>query len=155
MRLTDDLIAYQDADYARRFIRHLGEVHRRGSDAAPERAAALTGTVARHLHKLMAYKDEYEVARLSLDPALDDAVRAQFGANAAYAFQLHPPMLRALGVRSKVAVPAEVAKPAFTALYAARRPVGRVWTPSVAPRCVAWSALIEEYVAPSPGPRQP
>jgi indolepyruvate ferredoxin oxidoreductase len=148
VRLTDDLIAYQDADYARRFIRHLGEVHRRGSAATPERAGALTETVARHLHKLMAYKDEYEVARLSLDPALDDAVRAQFGANAAYAFRLHPPMLRALGVRSKVAVPAEVAKPAFTALYAARRlrgtrldPFGRAEVRRVE------RALIEEYVA--------
>ena len=47
----------------------------------------------------MAYKDEYEVARLSLDPSVADNVREEFGPDARYAMMLHPPVLKALGVK--------------------------------------------------------
>jgi indolepyruvate ferredoxin oxidoreductase len=50
----------------------------------------------------MAYKDEYEVARLSLDPRVDQLVAAEFGPGSRVSFRLHPPLLRALGLRSKL-----------------------------------------------------
>ena len=146
-RRTGDLVAYQDRAYARRYLRHIAEVHRRERAALPDRPPVLTETVARHLHKLMAYKDEYEVARLCLDPALDAQVRSRFGEDVAYAFRLHPPMLRALGLGHKVAVPAEVARPAFRALYAARRLRGSTLDPFGRARVRRVErALIDEYV---------
>jgi len=52
----------------------------------------------------MAYKDEYEVARLSLDPALDESLRAEFGEGYRAKYRLHPPVLRAIGVRRKLSL---------------------------------------------------
>ena len=64
-RLADDLVDYQSARYAERFRRR-----RRHGPPAEQRvdpeSAGFTDAVARNLHKLMAYKDEYEVARLLL-----------------------------------------------------------------------------------------
>jgi indolepyruvate ferredoxin oxidoreductase len=76
-------------------------VHR-AEDAAIPGSTALTHAVARNLHKLMAYKDEYEVARLSLDQSFQDDLTAAFGAGARYTNKLHPPVLRALGMRNKI-----------------------------------------------------
>jgi len=53
-------------------------------------------------YKLMAYKDEYEVARLSLDPRARAAVRGEFGPGAREYYLLHPPILRALGRKNKL-----------------------------------------------------
>jgi indolepyruvate ferredoxin oxidoreductase len=110
-----DLIAYADEAYATQYARFVEHV-RAQAPQAPELAVA----VARGLHKLMAYKDEYEVARLSLDPALDAAVTAQFGAGARVAYQLHPPLLRALGLDRKISL-GPWFRPAFRALRAMRR----------------------------------
>ena len=92
---------------------------------------------ARNLFKLMAYKDEYEVARLSLDPALDETVAAQFGARARYYYRLHPPVLRSLGMKKKVTL-GPWFRPAFRA--AVRQPPACAaprWTCSAAPRYAA------------------
>jgi indolepyruvate ferredoxin oxidoreductase len=103
---TADLIGYQDARYARRYVDVLARVE---NDAVRE-------VVARQLYKLMAYKDEYEVARLHLDPA----VRQQFGPDAKVRFMLHPPLLRALGMRRKLAL-GRSAGPTFRVLRSMRR----------------------------------
>ena len=92
----------------------------RAREAAVTGGEALTRAVAENLYKLTAYKDEYEVARLSLDPALDEAVRAQFGDGARYAYRLHPPVLRALGLKHKVSL-GPWFRPAFATLVAMRR----------------------------------
>jgi indolepyruvate ferredoxin oxidoreductase len=89
-----DLIGYADEAYAASYARFVETVR----VAAP----ALAAPVAAGLHKLMAYKDEYEVARLSLDPALKAAVAEQFGVGARVAYHLHPPVLRALGMDRKI-----------------------------------------------------
>ena len=85
-------------------------------DADPRLAEA----IATGLYKLMAYKDEYEVARLSLDPALEASVRAQFGDGARYAWKLHPPVLRAVGMQRKITL-GRWFRPGYRTLRAMRR----------------------------------
>jgi indolepyruvate ferredoxin oxidoreductase len=101
-----DLIGYQDTRYARRYVDVLTGVE---SETVRE-------VVARQLYKLMAYKDEYEVARLHLDPA----VRRRLGPDAKVKVMLHPPLLRALGMRRKLAL-GRTAGPAFRVLRSMRR----------------------------------
>ena len=98
-----ELIAYQDAAYARRYVDFVARV------AAAERAAApgrtrLGEAVARYLFKLMAYKDEYEVARLHLTADIDRTLAADYSDGVTMRYQLQPPLLRALGLRRKIAV---------------------------------------------------
>jgi indolepyruvate ferredoxin oxidoreductase len=62
----------------------------------------LSESVARYLFKLMAYKDEYEVARLHLLPEVSEALARQFPDGARIQYQLHPPLLRAFGLRRKI-----------------------------------------------------
>jgi indolepyruvate ferredoxin oxidoreductase len=96
-----ELVAYQDKAYARRYA----EVVRRAHVAEQERTpghAELAEAVARQLFKLMAYKDEYEVARLQLDAAEQAKLHAEFGEDAKVSFNLHPPLLRAMGLDHKL-----------------------------------------------------
>ncbi len=114
-----DLMAYQDAAYARRYAQTVEKVRRaEAGQAGP--GTGLAEAVARSLHKLMAYKDEYEVARLSLDPAAEAAVRARFGAGAKISYRLHPPALRALGMKRKIKL-GPWSRPVLRLLAALRR----------------------------------
>jgi indolepyruvate ferredoxin oxidoreductase len=61
----------------------------------------LTQAAARYLYKLMAYKDEYEVARLLLKGEWAERVRATF-VEPVVKFNLHPPLLRERGLKSKL-----------------------------------------------------
>ncbi|QEC46512.1 indolepyruvate ferredoxin oxidoreductase family protein [Baekduia soli] len=114
-----ELDAYQDLAYATRFADRVERVR-----AAEERAVpgedALAQAVAFSLHKLMAYKDEYEVARLHLDPRLREEVAAEFGDGARMSYRLHPPLLRALGHERKLEL-GPWFDPALRALRAGRR----------------------------------
>ena len=76
--------------------------------------------MARQLFKLMAYKDEYEVARLHLDAVEEARRNAEFGADAKVYFMLHPPLMRTLGLDRKLKLGAWFV-PAFRALYRMRR----------------------------------
>jgi len=58
--------------------------------------------VARNLHKLMAYKDEYEVARLLTAPEARVAQEAVGGRGTKVTLHLHPPVLRSLGMHRKL-----------------------------------------------------
>ncbi|GAA2358746.1 indolepyruvate ferredoxin oxidoreductase family protein [Dactylosporangium salmoneum] len=95
-----DLVGYQNLAYARRYAEFVARVHEAERHSVP--GTDLSEAVAQYLYKLMAYKDEYEVARLSLDPQLEAAVRAEFGAGAKVSYRLHPPVLRALGMKHKM-----------------------------------------------------
>ena len=70
-RRRDYLTAYQDAAYARRYVALVEQVKKVGS-------ATLTEAVARNYFKLLAYKDEYEVARLFIDPQFQRSLAANF-----------------------------------------------------------------------------
>jgi indolepyruvate ferredoxin oxidoreductase len=71
----------------------------------------LAETVARNLFKLMAYKDEYEVARLHL--------AAEYAPGDKVWFNLQPPLMRALGLKRKLKLGGWF-RPAFRVLYALR-----------------------------------
>jgi indolepyruvate ferredoxin oxidoreductase len=88
----DDLIAYQNRAYAERY-RALVETVRAAEQKAMPKAESLTRAVARYAYKLMAYKDEYEVARLMSDADFLNEVDRRFGGNARLAFHLAPPGL--------------------------------------------------------------
>jgi indolepyruvate ferredoxin oxidoreductase len=109
-----ELIAYQDAAYARQYTDFVSRVAREEAEKTPGRTG-LSEAVARHLFKLMAYKDEYEVARLHLGTALQAELHARFGPAVRYYWHLHPPLLRALGLKKKIRLGSWF-KPAFSAL---------------------------------------
>ncbi|MCA2010887.1 indolepyruvate ferredoxin oxidoreductase family protein [Cereibacter sphaeroides] len=78
------LTAYQNAAYATRFRAALAPVM--GNED-------LARAAANSLFKLMAYKDEYEVARLHRDPAFAQQIARDFGEGAKLTYNLAPPML--------------------------------------------------------------
>ena len=121
-----ELVAYQDAAYANAYADLVEHVRAREAEVAG--GDLLARTVAANLFKLAAYKDEYEVARLSLDPALTERIEQQFGAGARYAYRLHPPVLRALGMRRKISL-GPWFRPAFRTLVATRRLRGTAFDP--------------------------
>ena len=92
------LTAYQDAAYAARYRALVARVAQREAEVLPG-ATALAESVARYLFKLMAYKDEYEVARLYSDGAFRRQLAASFEPNGKdgrplkLEFHLAPPLL--------------------------------------------------------------
>ncbi|ABC36202.1 indolepyruvate ferredoxin oxidoreductase family protein [Burkholderia thailandensis] len=83
------LAAYQDARYASRYRARVDAAR-----AAGERIgdARLADAVAVNLFRLMACKDEYEVARLHTEPAFLDRIAAEFGPGARVSFHLRAPL---------------------------------------------------------------
>jgi indolepyruvate ferredoxin oxidoreductase len=96
-----DLIAYQNVAYARRYVDFVRKV-RVVEQAQVPGSTAIEEAVARNLYKLMAYKDEYEVARLHLDAAEQAKLARGFDGDVGLSWNLHPPMLRALGLKQKI-----------------------------------------------------
>ncbi|WOJ96408.1 indolepyruvate ferredoxin oxidoreductase family protein [Congregibacter brevis] len=85
------LVDYQDAGYAQRYRDILKAVQ--SVDQCCESENSLTATAAKSLYKLMAYKDEYEVARLYSDPAFLAKVAAKFEGDYTLRFNMAPPLL--------------------------------------------------------------
>jgi indolepyruvate ferredoxin oxidoreductase len=83
------LTAYQNAAYAQQYKAYVEKVR---SAEAPLKSTKLTEAVARYLFKLMAYKDEYEVARLHSDKSFHDKIAAQFEGDYTLNYHLAPPM---------------------------------------------------------------
>jgi indolepyruvate ferredoxin oxidoreductase len=91
-RRVQFLTEYQNAAYAAKYTQLVERVRREEQ----VRAKGLTGlseAVARYYFKLLAYKDEYEVARLYADPAFMQKVRSQFDGDYQLHFHLAPPLL--------------------------------------------------------------
>ena len=79
----------------------------------------LLDAVAANLFRLVAYKEGYEVARLMTDPGGLAEARALAGSEGRFAWRLHPPLLRAMGLRRKIAIGAWAA-PAVRLLAGAK-----------------------------------
>ena len=114
-----ELIDYQDARYAATYVEFVLVVAAREEAMAAGRRE-ITHAVIRNLYKLMAYKDEYEVARLHLKPAFRAGTRGLFTAPRRLDWHFHPPFLRALGLRRKLRLGPWFA-PVLRALRALRR----------------------------------
>jgi len=89
-RRVEFLTAYQNAAYAARYRDLVERV--RAAEAALGKAT-LAETVARSLFKLMAYKDEYEVARLHADSGFREKVQAQFEGDFRIHYHMAPPLI--------------------------------------------------------------
>ncbi|MCS7173877.1 MAG: indolepyruvate ferredoxin oxidoreductase family protein [Armatimonadetes bacterium] len=98
-----DLMDYQNVRYARRFVDFVLWVAGREREVMG-RTGPVTHAVIRYLHKLMAYKDEYEVARLYLREEFWEQLRRTFPSARRIRLHLHPPVLRALGLKHKLQV---------------------------------------------------
>jgi indolepyruvate ferredoxin oxidoreductase len=89
-RRVDFLTGYQNAGYADQYRHFVNRV--RASEASLGKTT-LTEAVARNLFKLMAYKDEYEVARLHSDPAFHARLASQFEGDYKLKVHLAPPLI--------------------------------------------------------------
>jgi indolepyruvate ferredoxin oxidoreductase len=96
-----ELIEYQDERYAREYVDFVARVREAERGAVPG-DTRLSEAVARYLFKLMAYKDEYEVARLHLKADLARGLAEEFPGGVRVQYNLHPPLLRALGLTRKL-----------------------------------------------------
>ncbi len=85
-----ELAVYQNRDYAKDYRDFV------------ERAGPLREPVARYLYKLMAYKDEYEVARLLTNARFREDLEGRWERVESVSYNLHPPILRALGWKKKL-----------------------------------------------------
>lgn len=91
-RRVSFLTAYQNAAYAERYRRLVEQARLAERKILPD-SQAFAETVARNLFRLMAYKDEYEVARLYSDGQFEAQVKAAFeGEKLRYEFHLAPPL---------------------------------------------------------------
>ena len=84
------LTAYQNSDYAKQYKSFVDQV--RAEEAKLGKTTRLTEAVARYFYKLMAYKDEYEVARLYTDGAFQQKVAGMFEGDITLKFHLAPPI---------------------------------------------------------------
>lgn len=84
------LTGYQDGAYAAQYKAFVDQVRQAESSLG---STKLTEAVARYLFKLMAYKDEYEVARLHTDPAFTQKIAGMFEGDFKLTHHLAPPLL--------------------------------------------------------------
>jgi len=99
-RRVEFLTAYQNDAYAKRFAAAVDRVRRKEAAVQPG-STALTETAARNLFKLMAIKDEYEVARLYTDGSFQRQLANEFESHARLEFHLAPPILGRVGADGK------------------------------------------------------
>jgi indolepyruvate ferredoxin oxidoreductase len=112
------LTAYQDDRLAARYRNYVTRVAAIESEKTPG-SDRLARIVARQYGRLLAIKDEYEVARLLSDPALLDELREGFADGASLSFNLAPPLLSRPGPNGrprKREVSARIALPLFRLL---------------------------------------
>ena len=101
-RRAADLVTYQGDAVASRLIALVQRTW------AAERAITdrtdLTEAVTVNFFKLLAYKDEYEVARMLTDPVFLQRVAVEVPGGERLTYRLHPPVLKAMGRRKKTSI---------------------------------------------------
>jgi indolepyruvate ferredoxin oxidoreductase len=97
-----ELVAFQGKRTAARYVADVLAVWR--AERALGEDSAFSEAVARGLHKFIAYKDEYEVARLLTDPAFEARLRTEVPGGTRLRYRLHPPIFKAMGRQKKIAL---------------------------------------------------
>lgn len=100
-RRAEFLTGYQNAAYAQTYQAFVQKV-RQAEAASGVTGERLSEAVARNLFKLMAYKDEYEVARLHTDPVFLDKVNAMFEGDFKLNYHLAPPLIAKHNARGEL-----------------------------------------------------
>ncbi len=100
-RRVPELVDYQNVEYAQQYVEFVRKIGQIEAVKAPGKAK-VTEAVSRYLFKLMAYKDEYEVARLLLDPAFQADLKQKFGEKAKIPYHLDQPSKRQRGYQGKM-----------------------------------------------------
>ena len=99
--LARELTAYQNRDYAERFKSRVAQIRAAETRVDPG-SEVLSRAFALGYHKLLAFKDEYEIARLFSRPEFRAELKAQFEGDASVSFHFAPPILTApAGVRPR------------------------------------------------------
>lgn len=91
-RRVEDLTSYQNARYARRYAELVRRVREAETLKVPGRTE-MAEAVARYYHKLLAHKDEYEVARLHTETGFLERIEGMFEGDYKVVFHLAPPLL--------------------------------------------------------------
>ncbi|MGB3697596.1 MAG: indolepyruvate ferredoxin oxidoreductase family protein [Gordonia sp. (in: high G+C Gram-positive bacteria)] len=99
-RRAAQLVAHSNLRVAAEYVREVETVWRRERVVTDD--TELSAAVAANLHRLTAYKDEYEVARMLTDTAFLESVAAEVPGASNLTYKLHPPVLRALGREKKI-----------------------------------------------------
>lgn len=119
-RRAAELVDYQGARLAKRYLELVADAATAEAACAPGSTAFGDAVAAAFFH-VLAYKDEYEVARLHLLPEFRAALADAVPGGTKRRYWLHPPVLRMAGMRRKVALPSALADPAFAVLRTMRR----------------------------------
>ncbi len=101
---TSELVGFQNERCAFTYLDRIAAVADAESRVMADNTWTLTEASARHLFQFTAYKDEYEVARLLISPSAVAAAELVGGPGAKPTWKLHPPMLRALGMKNKISL---------------------------------------------------
>jgi indolepyruvate ferredoxin oxidoreductase len=124
----EDLVAYQDHAYARRYAQIVAKCRAAEAAGCGDDDGPFARTVAVQLHRVMAYRDEYEVARLHGSPALRAQIDSHFGPGGRVRYHLRPPLLHGAGLARKVPV-GRGASTAFAMLSSLRHLRGTPFDP--------------------------
>lgn len=130
-RRSAHLTAYQGKELAERYGSLVARV-RRAEQEVGVQSEALGRAVAENYARVLAYKDEYEVARLLTDPALSKQLESTFGDGARFHFNLAPPILAGATVNGrpgKRSIPRGVLNPVLKVLARAKGLRGTVFDP--------------------------
>lgn len=115
--LAAELIDYQNHSLAERYVITLAPLVHRELIVAPGESK-LSRVAALHLFRLMAYKDEYEVARLHLNVKFQADIDRIVPSNHNKRYLLQPPVLKFLGMKRKIRLHPFLAHPTFRMLRA-------------------------------------
>ncbi|MDE0066634.1 MAG: indolepyruvate ferredoxin oxidoreductase family protein [Acidimicrobiaceae bacterium] len=119
-RFSAELAAFQNRRTALWYLDQLDGIASKVTGVDPAQTQKILMSTASGLFKLIAYKDEYEVARLMLDPGGHQAVHDVAEPGDRVAWQLHPPILRAMGRSKKISFSTRW-RPMFRLLKNAKR----------------------------------